>query len=79
LLARPDQGPIIRGSGGIRKLRWGQRTAGKSGGIRVIYYWISKKGIVYLLFAYPKSRVSDLTKDQVRVLRDLVKEEFPDG
>ena len=39
LLERPDAGPIVPGSGGVRKLRWGLRGRGKRGGIRVIYYW----------------------------------------
>lgn len=39
LLIRPEQGALIRGSGGLRKLRWGVRGRGKRGGVRVIYYW----------------------------------------
>ena len=39
LLERPDAGPIVPGSGGVRKLRWGLRGRGKRGGIRVIYHW----------------------------------------
>ena len=42
LLERPDAGIIVPGSGGMRKLRWGLRNKGKSGGIRVIYYWKAK-------------------------------------
>lgn len=39
LLEQPDAGPIVPGSGGVRKVRWGLRGRGKRGGIRVIYYW----------------------------------------
>jgi hypothetical protein len=39
LVARPDSGDLIKGSGGIRKLRWALPGRGKSGGIRVIYFW----------------------------------------
>lgn len=39
LLEYPDAGDIIRGSGGVRKVRWSLPGKGKSGGIRVIYYW----------------------------------------
>ena len=39
LLIRPAQGTLIRGIGGLRKLRWGARGRGKRGGVRVIYYW----------------------------------------
>jgi mRNA-degrading endonuclease RelE of RelBE toxin-antitoxin system len=43
LAQHPDAGAIIRGSGGIRKVRWGSRGKGKSGGVRVIYYWSMAK------------------------------------
>jgi mRNA-degrading endonuclease RelE of RelBE toxin-antitoxin system len=39
LMLRPEQGALIRGSGGLRKIRWGGSGRGKRGGIRVIYYW----------------------------------------
>ena len=39
LLRRPELGPMIRGSGGLRKLRWAGQGRGKSGGLRVIYFW----------------------------------------
>ena len=39
LVAYPDGGAIIRGSGGVRKIRWRSGGKGKSGGVRVIYYW----------------------------------------
>jgi hypothetical protein len=39
LLLRPQLGPVIRGSGGIRKFRWSVKGKGKRGGIRVIYFW----------------------------------------
>jgi len=38
LLADPEAGAIIPGSGGVRKLRWGVAGRGKRGGIRVIYF-----------------------------------------
>lgn len=39
LIEHPDAGDVIRGSGGVRKVRWAVRGRGKSGGVRVIYYW----------------------------------------
>lgn len=39
LLQKPDAGAIVRGSGGIRKVRWSATGKGKSGGVRVLYYW----------------------------------------
>jgi mRNA-degrading endonuclease RelE of RelBE toxin-antitoxin system len=39
LLLRPEQGAVIPGSGGLRKIRWGVDGRGKRGGVRVIYFW----------------------------------------
>ncbi|HJT78752.1 MAG TPA: hypothetical protein VJ739_16225 [Gemmataceae bacterium] len=39
LLLRPEAGPVIRGSGGLRKLRWVLPGRGKRGGVRLIYFW----------------------------------------
>ena len=76
LLIRPEQGVLIRGSGGLRKLRWGARGRGKRGGVRVIYHWHSGEQFHYMLLLYAKSAQEDLTPAQLRVLRRLVQEEF---
>jgi hypothetical protein len=76
LLLRPDQGPVIKDSGGIRKVRWGTEARGKSGGLRIIYYWDKTSESIYMLFAYPKSRKNDLTPKQVKTLRKVVQEAF---
>ena len=72
LMANPATGDLIRGSGGIRKMRWAAAGTGKRGGLRVIYYWITKRDHVLLLTMYRKSEVSDLTPVEVRALRALV-------
>jgi len=72
----PQLGPLIRGGGGLRKVRWGVPGKGKSGGIRVIYYWVAPKNQLLMLVAYAKSERDDLTQAQLAVLRKLVKEEF---
>jgi mRNA-degrading endonuclease RelE of RelBE toxin-antitoxin system len=71
LLQHPDSGPIIPGSGGLRKLRWGLPGRGKRGGARIIYYWKSAAGRLYLVFLYPKSERS-LSRAQLQILRTLV-------
>ena len=55
LLEHPDAGKIVRGSGGVRKLRWAIPDTGKSGGIRVIYYWKRQDDEIWLLTVYGKS------------------------
>jgi len=75
LALKPRAGDIIRGSGGLRKIRYALRARGKSGGIRVIYYLVADEEI-YFLFAYAKNKQEDLDSGQLRILRKLVKEEF---
>lgn len=76
LVLRPEQGALIPGGGGIRKLRWRRRGSGKRSGIRVIYYWITSEETIYMLFLYPKTRQSDLSERQLKLLRRLVQEEL---
>ena len=76
LLLRPEAGAIIPGGGGLRKVRWSLPGKGKRGGLRVIYYWHRAEEVIYLLLIYQKSRQEDLTQEQLRLLRKLVKENF---
>jgi mRNA-degrading endonuclease RelE of RelBE toxin-antitoxin system len=76
LLLRPEQGPVIPGSGGLRKVRWGSQGKGKRGGLRLIYFWDKPTETYYMLFLYRKNEQGDLTNAQVQVLGRLVREEF---
>ena len=76
LVFRPEQGPIIAGSGGLRKVRWAAEGRGKRGGLRVIYYWEPPEEAFYMLYVYAKNEQGDLTTAQVRTLARLVREEF---
>jgi mRNA-degrading endonuclease RelE of RelBE toxin-antitoxin system len=76
LLLRPEQGPLIQRSGGLRKIRWGAGGRGKRGGIRVIYYWHEDEEVFYMLYAYPKNVQDDLSPQQLKALRQAVREEF---
>lgn len=76
LMLRPEQGPRIVGSGGLRKLRWRRAGMGKRGGLRVIYFWEAASETFYMLTMYRKNRQEDLTAQQLRLLRRLVTEEF---
>jgi hypothetical protein len=76
LMLRPTQGPLIKGSGGLRKVRWAKAGGGKRGGLRVIYYWGPAERAFYMLYAYTKADQGDLTPAQTRTLGRLVREEF---
>ena len=75
LVANPLKGKLIRGGGGIRKIRWGRKNVGKSGGVRIIYF-INTETEIYLLFAYSKNEADNLTKKQTNMLAKIVKEEL---
>ena len=74
LMDNPARGDLIKGGGGIRKVRFTAKGKGKSGGIRVIYYWMCEDGQILMLLAYSKSTQDDLTDQQTTVLRTLVKD-----
>jgi len=77
LLNKPDAGKIIQGSGGLRKLRWSSKGHGKSGGVRIIYYWFVAQDSILLLFAYAKNERDDLTSEQLQQLQKVIEGEYP--
>ena len=74
IAANPQRGDLILGTGGIRKIRWGIKGQGKSGGLRVIYYYHSERMPLFLLTAYGKSVKSDLAESEKVVMSRLVQE-----
>ena len=77
LINHPETGRIIKGSGGLRKVRWALSGKGKRGGVRIIYYWAVSQEQLLMLFMYPKAERDDLTSDQLRILRKIIEEEYP--
>ena len=76
LCLRPEQGVLVPGGGGLRKIRWAKKGMGKRGGLRVLYYWNPTEEIVYMLFVFPKTEREDLTPGQVKTMARLIKEEL---
>ena len=74
LCEHPDFGKLIKDSGGIRKVRWSAKRKGKSGGIRLLYYWIVSKDRILFLDVYAKNEKEELTKAELKVLRRIVGE-----
>ncbi|WP_163373258.1 MULTISPECIES: type II toxin-antitoxin system RelE/ParE family toxin [Endozoicomonas] len=74
MIAQPDIGSVIKGTGGLRKFRWKLGDSGKRGGVRTIYYWQVSEDIFYMLYAYTKSRQTDLTSAEKKVLSELARE-----
>ncbi len=76
LTLRPQQGALIPGSGGLRKLRWALRGRGKRSGLRIIYYWDSAEEVIYLIYLYSKNELANLRLDQLKLLRRTIEEDF---
>ena len=68
----PKSGVIMRGTGGIRKLRWAQEGGGKSGGVRVIYYFHDERIPLYLLTVFGKGEKANLSQSERNELAGLV-------
>ena len=73
LARNPTAGEEITGTGGIRKLRWGDKGKGKRGGLRVIYYFYDDSSPIFLLTVYGKGVQEDLTPKQKPQLTKLSK------
>ena len=71
LAVHPLSGDEIPGTGGVRKLRFGSRDRGKSGGVRVIYYFFDEENPLYALLLYGKNEQVDLTPQQKREMTTL--------
>jgi hypothetical protein len=71
LLQNPEAGKVVPGSGGVRKVRWAMSGRGKSGGVRVIYYFKRQDDEIWLLTIYSKTEVENIP---AHVLRQIAKE-----
>ena len=74
LLEKPERGPVIADTGGLRKLRLALPGRGKRGGARVIYYWQNDQERIFLILIYPKGAKEDLTPKEKVILKQLVRE-----
>ena len=72
LMQQPEAGAVVRGSGGVRKLRWGAPGRGKRGGYRVIYYPKMEQGVIWMLTLYPKNVKDTITAHVLREIRNEV-------
>ena len=74
LIFNPAAGDIIKGGGGLRKIRCRAGGKGKRSGIRVIYYWYTSENEIYLLLAYAKNEKDNLSPQELKILRGLIEE-----
>lgn len=78
LMANPEAGDVIEGTGGLRKLRFGdvRRGKGKRGGLRVIYYYWAGGPEFWLFAVYDKNEMDDLHSRQRAALKEFLKGEL---
>jgi hypothetical protein len=74
LAASPKAGVLLEGTGGIRKLRWRREGTGKSGGVRVIYYFHNEQYPLFLLTLFGKSEKENISKAERNMLAKLAEE-----
>jgi len=73
LLQKPDAGELVRGTGGVRKVRWAQSGKGKSGGIRAIYYWKKSDHEIWMLTLYSKSERATIPSHVLKQIAEAIK------
>lgn len=78
LMNNPEAGDVIQGTGGLRKLRFGDesRGKGKRGGLRIIYYWRLSQDQFWLFSIYDKDEASDLSPKQRSSLKALLEQQI---
>lgn len=72
LLADPEAGDVVRGSGGVRKLRWGLAGRGKRGGVRLIYFLRLNQGQIWMLTLYPKNVAESIPAHVLKQIKDEI-------
>ena len=74
LIANPEAGAVVPGTGGLRKIRFAPPSwhTGKRGASRIIYAYIVPGEAVYLFTIYGKNEQSDLSSDEKKVFREVL-------
>ena len=72
LASDPELGDVVRGTGGVRKVRWSTRGRGKRGGIRVIYFVRHRPGVIWLLTLYGKNVAETIPTRLLRGIREEI-------
>jgi len=70
MMQNPETGAVVRGSGGVRKLRWRRKGAGKRGGLRVIYFVRYQPNELWMLAIYAKSKQENAPAHILKRLRE---------
>jgi hypothetical protein len=69
LASNPDKGPIVKGSGGLRKVRLALPGRGKSGGARVLYLWFPRHDTIVFYLIYTKGELENIPHAQMKAIK----------
>src|SRR5213079_693518 len=72
LIANPEAGTVIPGSGGVRKMRWGVAGRGKRGGLRVIYFLRTRRGQIWMLTLYAKNVADNIPAKVLKKIKEEI-------
>lgn len=70
----PTKGDLITGTGGVRKVRWARGSRGKSGGVRIIYYYHNPSIPIFLLTLYQKNEKANITPVEKALMKKIVRQ-----
>lgn len=76
LILRPEQGELIPGGAGLRKVRWRSKGTGKRGGLRVLYFWDVATETIYMIYVFEKKKQADLSRSQIGALARMIRKEL---
>ena len=74
IIENPLKFPVISGTGGVRKARAARGASGKSGGVRIIYYYMADDGLIYMLDVYAKNEQENIIEAEKKIFREIVRE-----
>ena len=75
LIANPESGAVVRGSGGVRKIRWAAPGRGKRGGYRIVYFVRRPKSMIWMLTIYPKNVADSIPGHVLKQIREEIENE----
>ncbi len=69
----PERGVVVEGGGGIRKVRFAVGGRGKSGGVRIVYYYHNDECPVFPLTVFAKNERDNLSRAELNALARVAK------
>jgi mRNA-degrading endonuclease RelE of RelBE toxin-antitoxin system len=72
LILDPEAGAVVRGSGGVRKIRWAAQGRGKRGGFRIVYFVRRPKDVIWMLTLYPKNVKDSIPGHVLKQIREEI-------